>query len=67
MIATGASRLRDLSKLKIGDERKHMPLPVLKAFDILKKATAREIELVMIKACVEVISDKLDDHFPLVV
>ena len=53
-----------------------MPLPVVKAFGLLKKAAAKtnlnyglepEIADAMIKACDEVIAGKLDDHFPLVV
>jgi len=53
-----------------------MPLQVIKAFGLLKKAAAKtnlnyglkpEIAEAMIKACDEVISGKLDDEFPLVV
>ena len=53
-----------------------MPLPVIKAFGLLKKAAAKtnlnfglpaEIAAAMIQACDEIIAGKLDDHFPLVV
>lgn len=53
-----------------------MPLPVVKAFGLLKKSAAKanlnyglkpDIADAMIKACDEVIEGKLDDHFPLVV
>jgi len=53
-----------------------MPLPVVKAFGLLKKSAAKtnlnfglspEIANAIIKAADEVIEGKLDDHFPLVV
>lgn len=53
-----------------------MPLPVIKAFGILKKAAAKanlkygleeKIGNAIIQAADEVIAGKLDDHFPLVV
>jgi fumarate hydratase class II len=53
-----------------------MPMPVIKAFGILKKAAAKsniafgldekKADAIM-KAADEVIQGKLDDHFPLVV
>lgn len=61
---------------KIGGERERMPLPVIKAFGLLKKAAAKTnlnfgleptVATAMIQACDEVIAGKLDDHFPLVV
>lgn len=51
-----------------------MPLPVIRAFGILKKAAAtvnltygldEKIGNAIIKAADEVIEGKLDDHFPL--
>jgi fumarate hydratase class II len=53
-----------------------MPIPVIKAFGILKKAAAlANLQFgldsakadAIVKAADEVISGKLDDHFPLVV
>ena len=61
---------------KIGGERERMPVPVVRAFGILKKAAAKanldfglepEIANAMVQACDEIIAGKLDDHFPLVV
>jgi fumarate hydratase class II len=53
-----------------------MPVPVVRAFGLLKKVAAQankefgldlKIADAVIKASDEVISGKLDDHFPLVV
>lgn len=53
-----------------------MPLPVVRAFGVLKKSCAKanlkfgldkKKADAMIQAADEVISGKLDDHFPLVV
>ena len=61
---------------KIGGERERMPVPVVRAFGILKKAAAKanleyglepKIADAMVQACDEIIAGKLDDHFPLVV
>ena len=61
---------------KIGGERERMPVPVIRAFGILKKAAAKankEFGLdskkadAIIQAADEVRQGKLDDHFPLVV
>lgn len=61
---------------KIGGERERMPLPVVRAFGILKKSAAManiefgldpKIADAIIKAADEVAQHKLDDHFPLVV
>lgn len=61
---------------KIGGERERMPLPIIRAFGILKKSAAKanlnfgldpKIAEVIIKAADEVSQHKLDDHFPLVV
>jgi fumarate hydratase class II len=61
---------------KIGGERERMPLPVVRAFGILKKAAAtsniaygldEKKAKAIIQAAQEVSEGKLDDHFPLVV
>jgi fumarate hydratase class II len=61
---------------KIGGERERMPLPVVRAFGLLKKCAAQanlnfgldpKIADAIIKASDEVAQHKLDDHFPLVV
>jgi len=61
---------------KIGGERERMPLPVVRAFGIVKKAAATanknyglDIKKAdaIIQAAQEVSEGKLDDHFPLVV
>ena len=71
----GAQTARSLIHFKIGGER--FPREMILAFGILKKAAAlvnRELGLLpaekadlIVKAAVEVIEGKLDDHFPLVV
>jgi fumarate hydratase class II len=71
----GAQTARSLSNFKIGGER--MPLEVIRAFGVLKKAAAltnselgllsRELCDLIVQAADEVIAGKLDDHFPLVV
>lgn len=72
----GAQTQRSLQNFKIGGERERMPLPVIKAFGILKKAAAKSNIAfgldskkadAIIKASDEVIEGKLNDHFPLVV
>jgi len=61
---------------KIGGERERMPIPVIRAFGILKKAAAtanlnygldEKKAKAIIQAATEVAEGKLDDHFPLVV
>ncbi len=71
----GAQTARSKMNFRIGDER--MPLEVIRAFGILKKAAAQtnfELGLLdeksrdlIVRAADEVISGKLNDHFPLVV
>ncbi len=71
----GAQSARSLMNFKIGGER--MPLEVIHAFGVLKKAAAlvnAELGLLdedkaelIAQAADEVIEGKLDDHFPLVV
>ena len=71
----GAQTMRSRMNFKIGEER--MPIEVIHAFGILKKAAAitnRELDNLdqdicdlIVRAADEVIEGKLDDHFPLVV
>ena len=71
----GAQTQRSLENFKISGER--MPLPLVHAFGIIKKAAAisnvalkdldPKIGDAIAKAADEVIAGKLDDHFPLVV
>lgn len=71
----GAQTARSLIHFSIG--REHMPLEVIYAFGVLKKAAAlanqklgvldaKKSELIA-KACDEVIAQKLNEHFPLFV
>ena len=71
----GAQTQRSLENFRIGGER--MPLEVVRAFGVLKKASAqvnRELGLLderrsalIVRAADEVIAGAWDDHFPLVV
>lgn len=69
----GAQTQRSLQNFKIGEER--VPLPLIRAYGILKKAAALankedlEPHIVQVIAGVadEIIEGKLNDHFPLVV
>ena len=71
----GAQTQRSLDNFRIGGER--MPLQVIRAFGVLKKAAAqvnRELGLLderrsalIVRAADEVIAGTWDDHFPLVV
>jgi fumarate hydratase class II len=71
----GAQTQRSLQNFKIGRER--MPLPLVRAFGIVKKAAAntnvalgeldKKLADAIARAAEEVIEGKLDDHFPLVV
>ncbi len=71
----GAQTERSFENFKIGTEK--MPPELIKAFAVLKKAAAlvnRDLGLLapdkadlISRACDEIISGKLDDHFPLVV
>jgi fumarate hydratase class II len=73
----GAQTQRSLKYFQAGAERDTMPRELIKAFGILKKAAAManvELELLdkekgdlIIQVADEVISGKLDDHFPLVI
>src|SRR5262245_65623413 len=71
----GAQTDRTRAKFKIGGER--MPLPLIRAFGIVKKAAALAnvkmglledgLASAIIAAAEEAIEGKLDEHFPLVV
>lgn len=71
----GAQTERSFENFKIGSSK--MPIEIVHAFGILKKASAIANEKlgtldskrcqVISKACDEIIEGKLDDHFPLVV
>ncbi|MEJ2119185.1 MAG: class II fumarate hydratase [Alphaproteobacteria bacterium] len=71
----GAQTQRSLGNFKIGTER--MPLPLIRAFGIQKRAAAlaniaiedidKKLGKTIAAAAQEVIDGKLDDHFPLVV
>ncbi len=69
----GAQTQRSLNLFKIGNHR--MPVEVLRAFGIIKKAAAlvnhdlgglsAEKKEIILKVCDEIIKGDLDDHFPL--
>jgi fumarate hydratase class II len=71
----GAQTQRSIENFRIGTEK--MPLPLIRALGIVKRAAAEtNLELgildarrtrAMVKAAQEVIDGKLNDHFPLVV
>ncbi len=71
----GAQTARSLLNFRIGTER--MPIEIVRAFGILKKAAAQanselglldeHIAELIVMAADEVIAGRLDDHFPLVV
>ncbi|TKR65175.1 hypothetical protein L596_025618 [Steinernema carpocapsae] len=72
----GAQTARSMMNFKIGGPEERMPLPVVHAFGILKKAAAlvnqefgldAKIASAISQAADEVIAGKLDEHFPLVV
>jgi len=73
----GAQTQRSLENFRIGGERFRMPIQVIRAYGMLKKAAAQanlelgelplEIAQAIIQAAEEVIQGRLDDHFPLVV
>merc|ERR1711899_266226 len=74
----GAQTLRSVMNFPIGDRAsERMPMPVIKAFGVLKKAAAQAnqefgldptVAKAICEAADEVISGKLyDDHFPLVI
>jgi fumarate hydratase class II len=69
----GAQTQRSVNNFKIGSHK--MPLAVIRAFGILKKAAAmvnydlnvlsREKREIIVRVCDEIIKGTLDDHFPL--
>jgi fumarate hydratase class II len=71
----GAQTQRSLENFKIGGQK--MPIEVIHAFAILKKAAAltnldcgvlpKDKADIIAKVCDEILAGKLDDHFPLVV
>uniref|UniRef100_A0A2K6LCZ2 Fumarate lyase N-terminal domain-containing protein n=1 Tax=Rhinopithecus bieti TaxID=61621 RepID=A0A2K6LCZ2_RHIBE len=72
----GAQTVRSTMNFKIGGVTERMPIPVIKAFGILKRAAAevnqdygldQKIANAIMKAADEVAEGKLNDHFPLVV
>ncbi|MBT3909712.1 MAG: class II fumarate hydratase [Rhodospirillaceae bacterium] len=73
----GAQTQRSLENFQIGDSAERMPIELIHAFAIQKKAAARanmkfgllgsEIGDAIIAAADEVIAGTLDDHFPLVI
>lgn len=73
----GAQTQRSRENFTIGGERNQMPIEVIKAFAILKKAAAQtnaelgvlpheKAELIS-RVCDEILEEKLNDQFPLVV
>uniref|UniRef100_A0A6Q2XS64 Fumarate hydratase, mitochondrial n=1 Tax=Esox lucius TaxID=8010 RepID=A0A6Q2XS64_ESOLU len=72
----GAQTVRSTMNFKIGGPSERMPIQVIKAFGILKRAAAEvnkdygldpRLADAIIQAADEVAAGKLDDHFPLVV
>lgn len=73
----GAQTARSKHNFKIGGAAARMPIPVVRAFGVLKKATAivneefgtldSKLADAIKQAATEVSEGKLDDHFPLVV
>ncbi|CAM9106284.1 unnamed protein product [Discosporangium mesarthrocarpum] len=73
----GAQTQRSLKNFPIGGVESRMPLEVIKAFGILKKCAAQyniargkletSVGEAIVQAADEVISGKLEDHFPLVI
>lgn len=73
----GAQTARSMINFKIGGDMERMPLPLIHAFGVLKKAAAlankdagkldAKVADAIVKACDLVSSGQLDDHFPLVV
>jgi fumarate hydratase class II len=73
----GAQTQRSIDNFKIGNATTHMPIELIHAFAILKKAAARtNVDLgvmtkekadVIVQVCDEISAGKWDDQFPLVV
>lgn len=72
----GAQTQRSLQNFEIGGEQARMPVPLTRAFGVLKKAAAavnmtygldERVGKAIMEAADEVATGKLDSHFPLVV
>uniref|UniRef100_A0A0E0D075 fumarate hydratase n=1 Tax=Oryza meridionalis TaxID=40149 RepID=A0A0E0D075_9ORYZ len=72
----GAQTQRSLQNFDIGGERERMPVPIIRAFGVLKKCAAKvnmeygldpTIGKAIMQAAQEVAEGQLDDHFPLVI
>lgn len=73
----GAQTQRSLENFPIGGEAARMPMPVIRAFGVLKKCAAQynmdkglldqKLGGAIVRATDEVVDGSLDDHFPLVV
>lgn len=72
----GAQTQRSLQNFEIGTEEDKMPLSVIKAFAVIKKSLAKvnisyglkkEIGEAIIKSSDEVLENKFNSHFPLVI
>ncbi|GAB2492230.1 class II fumarate hydratase [Algoriphagus taiwanensis] len=73
----GAQTQRSINNFKIGGEKNRMPIEIIRAFAILKKAAAQtNAELgvmeqskadIIAQVCDEILAGKHDDQFPLVV
>ncbi len=73
----GAQTQRSINNFKIGGEKNIMPIEIIMAFAILKKAAAftnaelgvleKNKAVVIGEVCDEILDGKLDDQFPLVV
>lgn len=73
----GAQTQRSINNFKIGGEKSRMPIEIIRAFAILKKAAAQtnaelgvlEVDKAEIigKVCDEILAGQHDDQFPLVV
>ncbi|GMQ25988.1 class II fumarate hydratase [Algoriphagus sp. oki45] len=73
----GAQTQRSINNFKIGGEKNRMPIEIIRAFAILKKAAAQtNAELgvmeqskadIIGQVCDEILAGKLDDQFPLVI
>jgi fumarate hydratase class II len=73
----GAQTQRSINNFKIGGEKNRMPIEIIKAFAILKKAAAEtnaelgvlpaEKSVIIGQVCDEILSGQHDDQFPLVI
>ena len=73
----GAQTQRSINNFKIGGEKNRMPIEIIRAFAILKKAAAQtNAELgvmeqskadIIAQVCDEILAGKHDDQFPLVI